>query len=115
MKAENVAVIEVFGANLQQWLTEVSYSHEYKIELMYGKKNVKVVKSDRLKNSDHDFGSQSVYCFIDLETCNILFPASWKAPAKGTSAVRGNLLTSTNIFGTICQQHSLKYLRGGNC
>lgn len=110
----NIAVIEAFANNLQQWMTEVSYTHEYKITLQYGKKNVKVVKADRLKNSGHDFNGASVYAFIERETLNLLFPASWKAPAKGPSAVRGNLLTSDNLFGTVCQQYSLRYLRGGN-
>ncbi len=41
----------------------------------YGPKNVRIVISDR--------SSRSVYCFVDIESGDILKSASWKAPAKG--------------------------------
>lgn len=43
-----------------------------------GKKYARIVK--------HAYGSRSVYCFVDLDTGDVLKAASWKSPAKGKRA-----------------------------
>lgn len=45
----------------------------------YGRRYVRVVKSD-------DFGSRSVYCFVDQTTGNVLKADGWKRPAKHARA-----------------------------
>jgi hypothetical protein len=51
-----------------------------------GAKNVKVINQKRGVN-------ESVYCFIDIATGNVLKAAGWKAPAKGA---RGNIYSPQN-------------------
>lgn len=50
-----------------------------------GKRYIKVVRSDS--------GQSSVHCFID-KNGDVLFPATWKAPAK--SKPRGNIFDEHN-------------------
>jgi hypothetical protein len=50
-----------------------------------GKKYVRIV--DHMSN-----GQDTVFCFIDKATGNVLFAAGWKAPTKH-SPVRGNIWT----------------------
>lgn len=79
-----VAQIETFVSQVQE---KVSALHaksgcnwEVKIEVEFGKKYARIIKSD--------FGSRSAYCFVDMATGDILKAAGWKAPAKG---IRGNI------------------------
>jgi len=60
------------------------------IEVLKGKKFVKYAITTG--------GSRSVYCFVEIETGNILKPASWAAPAKGK---RGHIeTTEPGILGS---------------
>jgi len=51
------------------------------LSLEYGKRYVKVVRSDAC-------GGRCVHCFVDTTNGDVLKAASWKAPAKGA---RGNI------------------------
>ncbi len=52
---------------------------------MKGKKYVRIVVANTAQ--------RWVYCFVDIETGNILKAAGWKAPAKG---IRGNIKNGTD-------------------
>lgn len=56
------------------------------VEAKIGKKNVKIVKRDIFNGQVREGGS--AFCFVELETGNILKAASWATPAKG---IRGNI------------------------
>jgi len=52
-----------------------------------GRRYVKLVRCDTHGNDE------SVFCFVEKETGNVLKPASWAAPAKGS---RGNIFDDHN-------------------
>ncbi len=49
----------------------------------------------RIVQADCNGSSRSVYCFVDRENGNILFPKGWKGPAKNTP--RGNVYDSSTF------------------
>jgi len=65
-----------------------------------GKKFIRLVKRHGV--------SVSVYCFIEVETGNILKPASWKAPEPKRHP-RGNIHAINPIEG--CGPYGVAYLR----
>lgn len=74
---------------------------EFSIEK--GSKYVRIVKND--VGDSH----RTVYCFVDINTGDILKAASWKAPAP--RGVRGNIFADD--FGmSCCDRHGVKYLVG---
>lgn len=82
---------------LNEWLAKVNEAlaanYEGKnfsamVEAKIGKKYAKIVKRDIFNGAVREGGS--AYCFVEMETGNILKAASWAAPAKG---VRGNIAT----------------------
>ena len=54
-----------------------------KFSFTVGKKYIRIVRGD------------SVHCFVNKETGDVLKAAGWKAPAKGS---RGNFLTKTMVL-----------------
>lgn len=68
------------------------------VEANIGKKYAKIVKRE---NHNGNIVGGSAFCFIDMQTGDILKAASWAAPAKG---VRGNIfqgLTGLTPYGAI--------------
>lgn len=59
----------------------------------------------RVLKSEGTFGG-SAYCFVERETGNILKPAGFKGPAKGT---RGNIYNENQIQG--CGPYGVAHLR----
>lgn len=51
-----------------------------------GKKNAKIIVTEQGRD-------KSVYCFVDMNTGDVLKAASWSAPAKGA---RGNIYDENN-------------------
>lgn len=62
-----------------------------------GRKYAKIVRTE--------YGSRSVYCFVELSTGNVLKAASWKAPAKHA---RGNIFAPNPIAGV--NEYGANYL-----
>lgn len=64
-----------------------------------GRKYQRVVVTQRYENNPNGVldGQSSVYCFIDLNTGDILKAAGWNSPAKG---VRGNIFNENCDVGT---------------
>lgn len=67
-----------------------------KIEVMKGRKYARLVCDDG--------SSRSAFCFVDLQTGDVLMAASWKAPAKHT---RGSIFTPDSYGVT---QHGAEYI-----
>lgn len=106
------SAINFFANDLEKFVNETCQSTitDYKIDLEYGKKNVRVVRREYSKRTGEKIGG-SVHCFINLETGDILKAASYKAPAP--NGVRGNIFTSPNMgIGTVVTQYGCVYLRG---
>jgi hypothetical protein len=80
--------IEAFRVALEnvnrEWYSNVKIENYFGgVTVTKGKKNAKYM----IKVG----GQNTVVCFVELETGNILKPASWAAPAKGA---RGNIATT---------------------
>ncbi len=79
-----------FVGKVNAMLASHNESHGYQwktfVEASIGKKYARIVK--REKHGDHPVNGGSAFCFVEMETGNILKAAGWAAPAKG---VRGNI------------------------
>lgn len=65
-------------------------------------------KFARITQRDKGSSGCQVYCFVDLNTGDLLKAASWKTPAR--NGVRGNIFADD--FGlSCCDVFGLKYLR----
>lgn len=65
-------------------------------------------KYARILHRGENESRPTVYCFVDMNTGDILKAASYRAPAR--NGVRGNIFADD--FGiSCCARHSLKYLR----
>lgn len=98
--------IKAFCEAVQDKVTEgrPSKVFKYTISAEWGKKNIRIVVNETTDSTPF-YKNISVFCFVDIETGNILKAAGWKAPAKG---VRGNIKNGANdvtAYGAV-------YLRG---
>ena len=82
----------------------------YLYGLIKGRKYVKIVSGTNSQFNPDGSALNRVAGFIDQDG-NILFAASWNAPAKGPSAVRGNLNVN-NGFDALDDKGNIRYLRG---
>ncbi|QFR55885.1 hypothetical protein JC221_239 [Yersinia phage JC221] len=83
----------------------------YLFGLKKGKKYVKIMRGT--VSQFNPAGTDLIHCegFID-ENGNVLFPASYYSPAKGASAIRGNLDVN-NGFDALDDSGNIRYIRGG--
>jgi hypothetical protein len=84
-QTEILAFVETLNAKLAEYNTAQGFKWQTIIEPIFGKKYAKLAKSE---NHGGNIVGRSAYCFINIETGDILKAASWAAPAKG---VRGNI------------------------
>lgn len=69
-----------------------------KLTVQFGKRYAKIVSNA--------YGT-SVYCFVEIETGNILKAESWKAPAKHA---RGNIADKNGGWKTAVNEYGARYL-----
>ena len=85
------AALETFINGCQKLVDAEKLVFTTKIEIMPGRKNIRVVRADYTDAGE--VISRSAHCFINIETGNVLKAAGWKAPAKGP---RGNIYDTYN-------------------
>ena len=83
----------------------------YLFGLKKGKKYVKIMSGTTSQFNPEGTALTRCEGFID-ENGNILFSASYYSPAKGTSAIRGNLDVN-NGFDALDDSGNIRYIRGG--
>lgn len=89
--------------------SEVYFRHNFPNTYPADNPTPKLIRTDG-KRYAKIVRESSVLAFVDLNTGNILMPASWAAPAKG---VRGSVLAPD--FGiSAAGPYGVVYLRGGN-
>lgn len=108
-----------FQARFDQWLSDWQTMLDQHAATKYpGKENMRrVLTAERLQKrmrvwckyaSDaNPDGRGNCYAFVDLETGDILKPASWKAPAKHA---RGNIFDEQHGLGAV-HVFGVNYLR----
>jgi len=74
---------------VQDHIDEKNIDHPFPVEIKIseGRKYYKIIRN--YCNQD------SVFCFVDKTTGDILKANSWKSPARG---IRGNIITSPNCY-----------------
>lgn len=84
-----------------------TYFKEYLVKAKEGNKFIRVYKFEA-PNLGGGVGNQSILCFIDKVTGDILKPATYKAPAKG---IRGNVNSAQNGMEAITPQGFVIYFK----
>lgn len=90
-----------WNENLHEYQKRMGFTTEQVIEPSFGKKYVKLVRTDNV-------GSRSAEAFVNLETGDIFKAASWAAPAKHA---RGNIYKDDNGMSAVDAAGFVRYLR----